>query len=63
MVAFWIGGFFRGVEIARPRDNNLLVYSLIFLIIGVPVGLPCVTTTTMVRLLPISFSSRGRPNT
>ena len=43
----WIGGFYRGTEIARPRDNNLLVYALIFLIIGVPVGLPVVTTTTL----------------
>ncbi|KAK8854504.1 plasma-membrane proton-efflux P-type ATPase [Kwoniella newhampshirensis] len=43
----WIGGFFRGTSIAHPRDNNLLVYALIFLIIGVPVGLPVVTTTTL----------------
>ncbi|WFD36103.1 P-type H(+)-exporting transporter [Malassezia cuniculi] len=43
----WIGGFFRNVEIARPKENNLLIYTLILLIIGVPVGLPCVTTTTM----------------
>ncbi|KZT36280.1 plasma-membrane proton-e [Sistotremastrum suecicum HHB10207 ss-3] len=43
----WIGGFFRGLGIATPKENNLLVYALIFLIIGVPVGLPCVTTTTM----------------
>ncbi|EIM83596.1 plasma-membrane proton-e [Stereum hirsutum FP-91666 SS1] len=43
----FLGGFFRGVNIATPSDNNLLVYTLIFLIIGVPVGLPCVTTTTM----------------
>ncbi|CEQ40007.1 SPOSA6832_01583, partial [Sporobolomyces salmonicolor] len=45
--AMLIGGFFRNVQIARPKENNLLVYALIFLIIGVPVGLPCVTTTTM----------------
>ncbi|ORY32156.1 putative hydrogen-exporting ATPase [Naematelia encephala] len=45
--AVWIGGFFRGTGIAEPRDNNLLVYALIFLIIGVPVGLPVVTTTTL----------------
>ncbi|TDL15261.1 plasma-membrane proton-e [Rickenella mellea] len=43
----WIGGFFRGIQISSPPENNLLVYALIFLIIGVPVGLPCVTTTTM----------------
>ncbi|GAA6001204.1 hypothetical protein JCM10207_007463 [Rhodosporidiobolus poonsookiae] len=42
-----IGGFFRSTGIASPKDNNLLVYALIFLIVGVPVGLPCVTTTTM----------------
>ncbi|CAD6889306.1 unnamed protein product [Tilletia controversa] len=47
VLAFWISGFFRNTEISRPKDNNLLVYTLIFLIIGVPVGLPCVTTTTM----------------
>ncbi|GJJ10543.1 hypothetical protein Clacol_004770 [Clathrus columnatus] len=43
----WIGGFFRRVQIATPGRNNLLVYALILLIIGVPVGLPCVTTTTL----------------
>ncbi|KAH9930698.1 uncharacterized protein B0H18DRAFT_993122 [Fomitopsis serialis] len=43
----WIGGFFRHLGIATPAQNNLLVYALIFFIIGVPVGLPCVTTTTM----------------
>ncbi|KAI9458885.1 plasma-membrane proton-e [Lactarius psammicola] len=47
LLAVWIGGFFRGVNLATPKGNNLLVYTLIFLIIGVPVGLPCVTTTTM----------------
>ncbi|KAK0525811.1 hypothetical protein OC834_003717 [Tilletia horrida] len=47
VLAFWISGFFRNTEIARPTENNLLIYTLIFLIIGVPVGLPCVTTTTM----------------
>ncbi|GAA5919936.1 hypothetical protein JCM1841_000053 [Sporobolomyces salmonicolor] len=45
--AMIIGGFFRSVQIARPKQNNLLVYALILLIIGVPVGLPVVTTTTM----------------
>jgi len=43
----WIGSFFRHVQIAAPKQNNLLVYALIFLIIGVPVGLPVVTTTTL----------------
>lgn len=43
----WTGSFFRHVGIASPSRNNLLVYALIFLIIGVPVGLPCVTTTTL----------------
>lgn len=43
----WIGSFFRHVEIASPNQNNLLVYALVFLIIGVPVGLPVVTTTTL----------------
>lgn len=45
--AAWIGSFFRHVKIATPQENNLLVYALIFLIIGVPVGLPVVTTTTL----------------
>ncbi|GAA5999350.1 plasma-membrane proton-efflux P-type ATPase [Rhodotorula paludigena] len=45
--AMLIGGFFRSIRIALPAENNLLVYALIFLIVGVPVGLPCVTTTTM----------------
>ena len=45
----WIGGFFHGLEIATPEKSsrNLLHYVLIFLIIGVPVGLPVVTTTTL----------------
>jgi H+-transporting ATPase len=64
LFAVWIGGFFRSVKISTPTQNNLLVYTLIFLvrlrhlffrgvkadalqIIGVPVGLPCVTTTTL----------------
>ncbi|PSR77959.1 plasma membrane H+-ATPase [Coniella lustricola] len=48
----WIGGFYRGLFIV-PRDgetgssNDLLHYLLIMLIIGVPVGLPVVTTTTL----------------
>ena len=47
VLVVWFAGFFRNVGIARPSENNLLIYTLIFLIIGVPVGLPCVTTTTM----------------
>jgi len=43
----WIGGFFRGTGIAQPKQNNLLVYALIFLIVGVPVRLPVVTITTL----------------
>jgi H+-transporting ATPase len=45
----WIGGFFHGLNIATPMDssNNLLHYALILLIVGVPVGLPVVTTTTL----------------
>ena len=45
--AVWIGGFFRGTAISEPAQNSLLVYALVFLIIGVPVGLPVVTTTTL----------------
>ncbi|KAI7469569.1 plasma membrane H+-ATPase Pma1 [Hortaea werneckii] len=45
----WIGGFFRGLRIATPENSsvNLLHYVLILFIIGVPVGLPVVTTTTL----------------
>jgi len=45
----WIGGFFRHLKIATPEEssNNLLKYALILFIIGVPVGLPVVTTTTL----------------
>ena len=45
----WIGGFFRNLSIATPEwsSNNLLHYALILLIVGVPVGLPVVTTTTL----------------
>ncbi|KAK3056496.1 hypothetical protein LTS18_011648, partial [Coniosporium uncinatum] len=45
----WIGGFFRNLGIATPEWSsvNLLHYVLILLIVGVPVGLPVVTTTTL----------------
>nr|OQO32096.1 hypothetical protein B0A51_00634 [Rachicladosporium sp. CCFEE 5018] len=45
----WIGGFFRHIKLATPEDssNTLLHYVLILFIIGVPVGLPVVTTTTL----------------
>ena len=49
ILAAWIGGFYRHMKIATPEesDNNLLHWTLILLIIGVPVGLPVVTTTTL----------------
>ncbi|KAK0119501.1 hypothetical protein ONS95_010946 [Cadophora gregata] len=49
ILAAWIGGFFHHLQIATPEDssNNLLHYALILLIVGVPVGLPVVTTTTL----------------
>ncbi|BGP46266.1 hypothetical protein JCM10450v2_002108 [Rhodotorula kratochvilovae] len=40
--AMLIGGFFRNIGIASPKENNLLVYALVFFIVGVPVGLPAV---------------------
>ncbi|KAH0296403.1 plasma membrane H+-ATPase Pma1, partial [Aureobasidium melanogenum] len=45
----WIGGFFRNLGLATPEwsENTLLKYALILLIVGVPVGLPVVTTTTL----------------
>jgi H+-transporting ATPase len=45
----WIGGFFHHLSIATPDGSslNLLHYALILLIVGVPVGLPVVTTTTL----------------
>lgn len=47
VLAAWIGGFFRHIPIASPPQQTLLHYTLALLIIGVPVGLPVVTTTTM----------------
>lgn len=51
ILAAWIGGFFRHLSIAsnttHDGDRNLLHYTLILFIIGVPVGLPVVTTTTL----------------
>jgi H+-transporting ATPase len=45
----WIGGFYHHLNIATPESSsmNLLHYALILLIVGVPVGLPVVTTTTL----------------
>jgi H+-transporting ATPase len=49
ILAAWIGGFYRHLRIATPEhsSNNLLHYTLILFIVGVPVGLPVVTTTTL----------------
>jgi H+-transporting ATPase len=47
LLAMWIGGFFRNISIASPGEQTLLFYTLNLLIIGVPVGLPVVTTTTL----------------
>jgi len=49
ILASWIGGFYHHLSIATPQEssNNLLHYALILLIVGVPVGLPVVTTTTL----------------
>lgn len=47
ILAAWIGGFYRHVPIAHPAQQTLLHYTLELLIVGVPVGLPVVTTTTM----------------
>lgn len=47
ILAAWIGGFFRHLPIVSPSEKSLLHYTLALLIIGVPVGLPVVTTTTM----------------
>ncbi len=45
----WIGGFFHHLKLATPEvsSENLLHYVLILLVVGVPVGLPVVTTTTL----------------
>jgi H+-transporting ATPase len=48
----WIGGFFRHIPISVAREGTdksvtLLHYALIMFIVGVPVGLPVVTTTTL----------------
>jgi H+-transporting ATPase len=47
ILAAWIGGFYHHIPIAEPGSQNLLHYALVLLIIGVPVGLPVVTTTTL----------------
>ncbi|KAH7125576.1 hypothetical protein B0J11DRAFT_487294 [Dendryphion nanum] len=52
ILAAWIGGFFRNLPIAEAREgtgdsDSLLHWALIMFIIGVPVGLPVVTTTTL----------------
>lgn len=47
ILAAWIGGFFRNIGITEPGSQNLFHYALILMIIGVPVGLPVVTTTTL----------------
>lgn len=47
ILAAWIGGFYHHLRIAQPNTQNLLHYTLVLLIIGVPVGLPVVTTTTL----------------
>lgn len=47
ILAAWIGGFYRNIPIAEPAQQTLLHYTLVLLIVGVPVGLPVVTTTTM----------------
>jgi H+-transporting ATPase len=50
ILAAWIGGFYRNLYIHGVHDHNstnLATYALILLIIGVPVGLPVVTTTTL----------------
>ncbi|KAI2466457.1 plasma-membrane proton-e [Annulohypoxylon bovei var. microspora] len=47
VLVVWIGGFFHHLRIAEPHVQNLLHYTLVLLIIGVPVGLPVVTTTTL----------------
>ena len=45
----WIGAFYHHLRIATPESGseNLLHYLLILLVVGVPVGLPVVTTTTL----------------
>ncbi|KAL2849917.1 hypothetical protein BJY01DRAFT_245713 [Aspergillus pseudoustus] len=47
ILAMWIGGFYRNIPIASPGEQTLLSYTLELMIIGVPVGLPVVTTTTL----------------
>jgi H+-transporting ATPase len=43
----WIGGFFHHISMTADGSQNLLHYALALLIVGVPVGLPVVTTTTL----------------
>ncbi|KAI1328747.1 E1-E2 ATPase-domain-containing protein [Xylariaceae sp. FL0255] len=47
VLVVWIGGFYRHIKLSTPDVQNLLHYTLVLFIIGVPVGLPVVTTTTL----------------
>lgn len=49
ILSVWIGGFFHHLKIATSASGSqsLLNFALVLLIIGVPVGLPVVTTTTL----------------
>jgi H+-transporting ATPase len=49
ILAAWVGGFYHHLKLSTPEWSsiNLLHYALVLLIIGVPVGLPVVTTTTL----------------
>ena len=43
----WITGFYHQLKLTTPETTNLLHFTMVLLIIAVPVGLPVVTTTTL----------------
>ncbi|KAI6784210.1 Plasma membrane ATPase-like protein [Emericellopsis cladophorae] len=47
IIAAWIGGFFRHIPVTVGAEQTLFRSALILMIVGVPVGLPVVTTTTL----------------
>merc|ERR1712000_718280 len=47
IIAAWIGGFFRSIPVTVGAEQTLFRSALILMIVGVPVGLPVVTTTTL----------------
>ena len=61
LLAAWIGGFYRNIGFALPEDSSmtLLKYALIYLIVGVPVGLPGWSQFSRIGLTPNIADTRA----